>query len=97
MVTSAVLSSGRERHYEYEGTFMTNVSNEKGHNLVHNWYERGYLKGQEFEQGAVYSYKYEWSSTAYYPAKVWVTLPDFTIKELSVADSVPEYVKNYHR
>ena len=97
MLTSAVLSSGRERHYEYEGTFMTNASDEKGHNLVHNWYDRGYLKGQDFGQGEVYSYSYDWSSTAYYPAKVRVTSPDFTTKELSVADSVPDFVKNYHR
>jgi YD repeat-containing protein len=97
MLTSAALSSGRERHYEYEGTFMTNVSDEEGHNLVHNWYDRGYLKGQEFGQGTVYSYSFDWSSKSYYPAKVWVTMPDHKRKELSVADSVPEFVRNYHR
>ncbi len=97
MLTAAVLSSGRERHYDYEGTLMTQVRDESGRVLVHNWYERSYLKRQEFGNGTVFSYSYDWSSTSHYPAKVWVTMPDHTTKELSVTDSVPEYVKNFHR
>jgi YD repeat-containing protein len=97
MLTTAILSSGRQRHYDYEGTLMTQISDESGHILLRNWYDRGYLKRQEFGNGPAYSYSYDWSSKSYYPAKVWVTLPDQTTKELSVADSVPEFVKNFHR
>ncbi len=97
MLETVISSSGRQRHYEYERTLMTQISDEDGHVLVHNWYDEGYLKRQEFGNGAVYSYEYDWAPNMYYPNKVTVTLPDQSTRELSVAASVPEYVKNYHR
>lgn len=33
----------------------------------------------------------------YFPRKVGVTLPDGTLRQLSVAGSVPEFVKNYQQ
>jgi len=97
MLTNVALSSGRQRHYEYEGSLMTQVNDEGGRVLVRNWYNQGFLKRQEFESGVTYSYSYDWDSKSYYPAKVWVTLPDQTTKAVSVADSVPEFVRNFHR
>jgi YD repeat-containing protein len=97
MLTTVTLSSGRQRHYEYDGTLMTQVQDEGGRFLAHNSYNGGFLRRQEFGNGAVYSYSYDWGSESYYPAKVWVTLPDQTTKELSVMDSVPEFIRNFHR
>lgn len=96
MLATVVLSSGRQRHYEYEGTLMTQISDEGGHMLVHNSYESGLLKRQDFGNGEIYSYSYDWAPNTYYPNKVAVTLPDRSTRELSIANSVPEFVKNYH-
>ena len=51
---------------------------------------------QQFGDGAVYSYSYDWASGRYYPEQVSVTLPDQTTKELSVYESVQHFVRNYH-
>ena len=97
MLKSAILSTGRERHYDYDGILMTQITDEKGHVLIHNWYRERFLRRQQFGNGAVYSYSYEWGPDEYYPKKALVTLPDQTTRGLSVADSVPEFIKNYHR
>jgi YD repeat-containing protein len=97
MLRSVILSSGRERHYDYNGILMTQITDETGHVLIHNWYWQRFLQRQQFANGAVYSYSYEWAPDETYPKRVWVTLPDQTKRELSVADSVPEFVRNYHR
>jgi YD repeat-containing protein len=97
MLRTVISSSGRQRYYQYEGTLMTQISDEGGHVLLHNTYESGLLKRQEFGNGTVYSYDFDWAPNMYYPNQVTVTLPDQSTRELTVADSVPEYVKNYHR
>jgi YD repeat-containing protein len=97
MLKSAVLSSGRERHYDYEGVLMTRITDENGHVLIRNWYQQRFLQKQQFGNGGVYSYSYDWPHDDYFPRKVGVTLPDGTPRGLSVAGSVPEFVKNYQR
>jgi len=97
MLRTATLSSGRERHYEYNGVLMTQITDENGHVLIHNWFRERFLQRQQFGNGAVYSYSYDWGPDEYYPKRVWVTLPDQTKRELSVGASVPEFVRNYHR
>ena len=97
MLTSAILSSGRERHYEYDGVLMTQITDENKRLLLRNWFRQRFLIRQQFGSGAVFVYSYDWPSDEYYPRKVLVTLPDPTKREVRVADSVPEFVKNYHR
>jgi YD repeat-containing protein len=97
MLKSAILSSGRERHYDYNGVLMTQITDESGHMLIHNWYWQRFLQRQQFGNGAVYSYRYDWAPDETFPKRVWVTLPDRTRRELSVTDSVPEFVRNHHR
>jgi YD repeat-containing protein len=97
MLKSAILSSGRERHYEYDGVLMKLVTDEKGRVLIRNSYKERFLRQQQFENGAIYSYSYDWAPNEYYPTKVRVTLPDGTNRELSVGDSVPDFVRNYHK
>lgn len=96
MLKSAILSSGRERHFEYDGTLMTQITDERGHVLLHNWYESELLARQVFGNGMVFSYSYDWAADRYYPDSVVVTLPDKTKREVRVGNSVPEFVKNYH-
>jgi YD repeat-containing protein len=97
MLTNVFLSSGHRRHYDYEGSLMIAVCDEGGRVLVRNWYQQDhYLKRQEFGNRAVYSYNYDWAPTSHYPSKVRVTLPSGNVKELSVVDSVPEFLRNSH-
>jgi len=99
MLESVVLSSGRERHYEYEGTsLMSLVTDEKGHVLIRNWYNARTLQRQQFGNGAVYAYSYDWAPDEYCPRRVRVVaLPDRTTQELSVADSIPEYIRTFRK
>jgi YD repeat-containing protein len=97
MLKSVITSSGRERHYEYNGVLMTQITDERGRVLLHNWFQQRFLERQQFGNGAIYSYQYDWAPDEYYPRRVWVTLPDQTKRELSVGASVPEFLKNYHR
>ena len=55
MLINVVLSSGRQRRYDYQGMLMTEVRDEAGRVLIHNWYEGDLLKRQAFGNGAVYS------------------------------------------
>jgi len=95
MLSSAVLSSGRERHFDYSGTLMTFVTDEKKRILVHNWYDGRFLSHQQFDGGDLYSYKYNWTSKQTYPRAVTVTQPNGTKANLSLANSVPQYVKSF--
>jgi YD repeat-containing protein len=97
MLTSAILSSGRERHYQYDGVLMTHITDENGRLLVRNWFRGRLLIRQEFFGGAVFVYSYDWPRDDYYPRRVLVTLPNSTKREVRMADSVPEFVKNFHR
>jgi YD repeat-containing protein len=96
MLKSAILSSGRERHYDYDRTHMITIADETGRILLRNWYQRECVIRQEFANGMVYRYAYDWPKGRYYPNKVVVTMPNFTNREVHVADSVPEFVQNYN-
>jgi len=97
MLESATLSSGKERHYDYDGILMTKITDESGRVLLRNWYRSGLVIRQEFGGGAVYLYAYDWAPDRCCPDRVVVTLSDSTKRELRVVDSIPEYFKNYHR
>ena len=97
MLNTVVLSSGRQCHYDYYGTLMTQITDEIGHVLVKNGYVSRFLRQQQFGDGEVYFYRYDWAPTAYYPDNVVVTLSDQTPREISVGGSVPEFVRNYKK
>ncbi len=94
LLESVALSSGRERHYEYNRVLMTRVTDEKRHELVHNWYAGIFLTRQQFGNGAIYSYRYDWPAKEYCARTVWVTLPDGRTEGVTPGDSVPDYVRN---
>jgi YD repeat-containing protein len=97
MLKTAILSSGRQRHYEYDGDLMTRISDEKGTVLLRNWYQAKVLMRQQFGNGNTIFYSYDWKPDQYHADSVSVTLPGQATRNVNVANSVPEFVKNYHR
>jgi hypothetical protein len=79
MLKSVVLSSGRERRFDYDGILMSRIADENGHVLVRNWYRQRFLQKQQFGNGGVYWYSYDWPEEEYFPRKVGITLPDGTL------------------
>ena len=93
MLTAAISSSGRERHFLYQGARMTRVTDEHGSVLVENWYDQDHLVRQRFGNGEVYSYSYRMSPNGLYAMSAVVTLPDRSKKTVRLEDSVPGFVK----
>src|SRR5205823_6103575 len=75
LLTDVVLSTGQKRHYEYKKALMTEVRDEKGQVLLHNWYYSGTIVRQRFGNGDLYSYDYDWPQHTYFPKRVIITLP----------------------
>jgi len=94
MLKSVILSSGRERHYEYNGVLMTRITDEKGRALLQNWYYDRFLMRQQFGDGAIYAYKYDWPEEQHFASSVTVILPNGKRQEVSGANYVPDFVKN---
>jgi YD repeat-containing protein len=95
MLGAAIHSSGKERHYQYEGRLMTHVLDESGRLLLRNWYQGRFLVRQEFANGDLYSYWYDWRFREYCPRRVTVTSPDH-VRDVAIPNSVPDHIKNYH-
>jgi len=72
---------------------MTAIADEHGHILLRNRYEYGVLVRQDYANGDVYDYAYLWSPTRTHADKVRVTLPDRSVREIWVADAVPENLR----
>ena len=94
MLTDVVLSSGKERHYEYDGKLMTRIIAENHRVLLHNTYdEDGFLVRQDFGNGASYSYDYRGDGT-WNRASVIVTLPDKSTKTIQRSQAISDFVKH---
>jgi len=94
MLTDVFFSSGRERHYAYEGLLMTLVEDEKHNVLVRNYYRGRTLVRQEFPNNQITSYEYHWNPAGTYADAVTVKMPDGIISEVETATSVPNTVKS---
>ena len=97
MLADVTLSSGRERHYSYQKRAMTQIMDEKGIVLLRNWYDRGLLARQDFANGMLASYHFQWAQGTYYPEKVTVRLAGGAEREIKISDAVPEYVRRFGR
>jgi YD repeat-containing protein len=97
LLTDVKSFSGAARHYVYDGSFMSDVLDERGRLLVHNLYQGRVLIGQEFANGDVYRYRYTWSPNGYYADTVIVTLPDKSEKVISPAETVPDHIRTYRK
>lgn len=93
MVVSATSSSGKARHYEYDGGNLTRIRDEHDHILLQNAYRNGVLVSQQFSDGEIYQYQYRWSANNHYVQTALILLPDKTVKTIQVGGAVPEYVK----
>jgi YD repeat-containing protein len=95
VLTDVTLSSGHQRHYSYEKRAMTQVADETGKVLLRNWYDRGVLVRQDFANGELASYHYQWTQGARCPEKATVKLGGGSEQEVSVAGAIPEYVRGF--
>jgi hypothetical protein len=93
MLQDVVLSSGRARHYDYSGSLMTQIADEKGRVLLRNSYENGFLASQDFGNRAIYSYNYEWSDPRRYVQSVEVSLPNGGRQVVQTGNSIPNVVR----
>ena len=78
MLTDVISTSGSQRHYDYDGTRMTSVSDEHGRVLVKNTYQAGVLVRQEYGTGEVMQYSYRFARGASDVEEAVVTLPDLS-------------------
>jgi len=93
MLTDVVHSSGQARHYDYSGALMTAILDGQGHVLVRNSYGGNVLTAQVYPNGDIYRYRYTWSPNRKYAAKVTITMPDGSKRELEPTDAVPGYLR----
>jgi YD repeat-containing protein len=94
MLDVAGLSSGRQRHCEYDGVRMTAITDESGRSLLRNWYNSGQLVRQQFDDGAVYSYRYDLSASRTYYERAYVTFLDQSTQVIALPDYIAEIEKN---
>jgi len=94
MLTDVVLSSGRERHYFYDGDLMTSVKDETGAVLVQNVYSGEFLVAQKFSGGQKFSYEYSPGPNRSYAESALVTGPDGSRARVELGSSVSNQIKN---
>ena len=92
LLSDVVLSSGRLRHYDYEGSLMTTITDEHGHMILRNTYEDEQVVRQEYAGGQVLQYAYQLSPNGLYVEKATITFSDGSSKEITI-DGVPESVR----
>lgn len=93
MLVTVIPSSGKRRDYEYDDTLLTVVRDESGNILVSNTYDQGRIVAQQFADGQVYEYSYQWSPSGQYIEEAIVRLPDGSQQAFGTAPSIPDYVK----
>lgn len=93
MLVTVLYSSGKKRLYDYDGTNLTAISDEEDRVLVHNTYENERIVSQEFPDGKVYEYSYQWSKNGQYVESATLRLPDGAWQAVETGAFVPNYVK----
>jgi YD repeat-containing protein len=94
MLSVATLSNRHQRQYQYSGYLMTGITDESGRVLLENSYDHGALTWQRFANGDVYSYRYGIDPNRTWVDSASVTLPDGSIRQISVGDAVPDIVRH---
>jgi hypothetical protein len=92
MLDSALLSTGKERHFLYDDNRMVALTDEMGRTLVINTYLNRDLVRQSFADGSVVSYTYDASANGNYRAVAHVTLPNSSVEDVPIARFIPKYV-----
>jgi YD repeat-containing protein len=89
-LTTVVHSDGTARYYFYERGLLTWIRDEQKRLLLHNLYEGTWLTQQQFGNGDTIQYRYDLSSNKFYSERVSLTLPDGSVKNIEIGDSVSE-------
>ena len=97
MLVSVVFSSGRERHYTYEGPRLMTVANERGRVLLRNTYEDRFLVGQQYADGSVLRFRYELDPGHFWFRSASVTMPDGTQHTVDTGASVPAWLRRQNQ
>ncbi|MGI4828371.1 MAG: cytochrome c oxidase assembly factor Coa1 family protein [Janthinobacterium lividum] len=92
LLSDVVTSSGTSRHYDYEGSLMTTITEEHGHVILRNTYSQGQVVRQEYAGGQIFQYTYQLSPKRNYVEKAFVRFPDGSSHEV-VIDGLPEVVR----
>jgi YD repeat-containing protein len=92
-LTRVVNSGGDARYYFYEGGLLTWVRDEQKRLLVHNSYDRGWLIRQHFGSGYTIQYGYDLSPNQFYAKRVVLRLPDGSVRNVLIGESVSEVYK----
>lgn len=96
VLLSVLNSFGSERHYQYQGKFMTAILDAHNHVLLRNVYRSGVLVEQTYSNGDVYKYHYFWHPKlrdSYYADKVVISMPNQKVQEVGVGNSVPRFLR----
>lgn len=88
----AIRPDGTRRGFSYQGRKATAVWDGNDRALVRNTYSGDVVVKQQFANGETYIYDYDWPKGDF-ARSVMVTLPNGRKTKVSVAESVPAYVK----
>ncbi len=95
LLSDVIYSSGKERHYEYDGVLMTWIQAENGRVLLHNSYdEQGLLKRQDFGNGNYLTYDYQVGNKFFLQDSVSVRFPNGKTKTLQLSQAIPDSEKH---
>jgi YD repeat-containing protein len=86
----AVNSDGTARYYWYENGLLTFIRDQQKRLLLHNFYDNGWVIQQQFGNGDTIRYTYDFSPNHFYAERVILTLPDGSLKQIPIGDSVSE-------
>lgn len=90
MLVQVENSDGRKRLYGYDGELLTSVTDEQGHVLLRNWYESDWIARQQYADGGIWRYGYEYDdpSKTQFANRVTVTGPDGSRSVIEIGDAV---------
>jgi YD repeat-containing protein len=95
-LTDVVNSDGTIRYYWYENGLLTFIRDQQRRLLLRNFYDNGWVIRQQFGNGDTIRYSYDFSPNSpnhYYAERVILTLPDGSLRQIPIGDSVSEVYK----
>lgn len=94
LLTEVIFSNGRARRYMYAGDLLTEVRDEKGLPLIHNWYRDGRVVMQEYASDERYRMHYSLAGNGHYASESTVVRPDGSIRSFRTEEFVSQFVKD---
>lgn len=94
LLTEVMFSNGRARRYMYAGDLLTEVRDEKGLPLIHNWYRDGRVVMQEYANDERYRMHYSLAGNGHDASESTVVRPDGAIRTFRTEESVSQFVED---